>query len=100
MELRPLLAEDDPEILVRMAAIASTGADSTDRSQAARRLVQILPRVPWHASKDAEQALLALSSESAAPVIAERQRRSSAPAGTRAADEVLRVLLRLEEKLR
>ena len=100
IELRPLLAEHDPEILVRIAIIASTAANSADRSQAASRLLEVLPRIPWHASKDAEQALLALNPESVAPLTTERHRRSSASAGTRAADEVLRMLLRLEEKLR
>ena len=99
-EFRSLLTEGDAEIVVRIAQLAAAVTGSEDRARAASALVQVLPAVPWHAAKDAEEALLALAPESVPPVAAERQRRSAKPATVRAGDEVLRLLLRLEVKLR
>jgi hypothetical protein len=94
------LTERDPELTVRAAQLASLAADSMDRTSAARHLVSALPLVPWYLMKDAEGALVRLKPESIPPVEEELNRRSSKPPVTRAADEILRLLLRVELKLR
>jgi hypothetical protein len=98
-ELRPLLAERDPELLVRLAQIASSAADICDRAFAAAGLVSVLPRLPWFVWKQAEEALLALAPESVPAIDAEFGRRLSNPPLVRAGDEVLRMLLRLKRTL-
>jgi len=99
-ELRPILGERDPELLVRGAQLAATAGGSEDRSTAARRLVSVLPLVPWYRMNDAEEALVRLKPESIPPVEEERNRRSAKPPAARAADEILRFLLRVELKIR
>jgi len=99
--LRPLLAERDPELLCRIAQIASSvGDDPGDRASAAGDLVSSLARLPWFVWKEAEEALVALAPESVPPIDAEVSRRLSNPPVTRAGDEILRMLLRLKTKLR
>ncbi|MGO9262356.1 MAG: hypothetical protein ACLQU1_39650 [Bryobacteraceae bacterium] len=95
-ELRPLLAERDPELLVRLAQIASSVADAHDRACAAVGLVGVLARLPWFVRKEAEAALVALAPESVPAMDAELSRRSSNPPPVRAGDEVLRMLLRVK----
>jgi hypothetical protein len=94
-ELRPLLAERDPEMLARLAQMASSVADPCDRAFAAAGLVGVLARLPWFVWKEAEQALAALAPESVPAIRAELSRRLSNPPLVRAGDEVLRMLLRL-----
>jgi len=96
MKLRPLLVERDPELLARLAQIASSVADSRDRASMAAGLVSALARLPWFVWKDAEEALVALAPESVSAIDAELSRRSSNPPLARAGDEVLRMLLRLK----
>jgi hypothetical protein len=98
-ELRPLLAERDPELLVRLAQIASSVADPDDRARAAVGLVGALARLPWFVWKEAEAALVALAPESVPAMDAELSRRSSSPPLVRAGDEVLRMLLRVKTTL-
>ncbi len=98
-ELRHVLDEQDPELLVCAARIASRGANTRDRAAAATALIAKLPGVPWHAWKDAEEALVALGPESAPVIEAELNRRAARPPTVRAADEVFRMLLRLKGKL-
>ena len=100
LELRPLLGERDAELLVRTAQLASAAAERGDRAEAARVLVAALPLAPWYVLKDAEATLLALRPESIPPLREELKLRSSNPPAVRAADEVLRILLRVELKLR
>ena len=100
-ELRPLLAEHDPELLGRLAQIASSAADHPrDRASAAAGLVSALARLPWFVWKDAEEALVALAPESVPAIDAEVSRRLSNSPLVRAGDEILRMLLRLKTKLR
>jgi hypothetical protein len=95
-DLRPLLAERDPELLTRLAHIASSVAESRDRACAAAALVGVLGRLPWFVCKEAEEALVALAPESVPSIDAELSRRLSNPPLVRAGDEVLRMLLRLK----
>jgi len=99
-ELRPLLAEQDPELLGRLAQIAASVEDPVDRASAAGSLVTALARLPWFVWKEAEEALVALAPESVPPIDAEVSRRLSNPPVTRAGDEILRMLLRVQMKLR
>jgi hypothetical protein len=99
-ELRPLLAERDPVLLTRLAQIASSVAEPSDRACAAVGLVSVLARLPWFVWKEAEQALAALAPESVPSIDAEMSRRLSNPPLVRAGDEVLRMLLRLKNTLR
>ncbi len=94
-ELRRLLDEQDPELLVSAAHIATACAGPEDRAAAAAVLVGKLGAVPWHAQEDAEAALLALAPESIPAIQAELSRRAARPPLVRASDEVLRMLLRL-----
>lgn len=96
-EVRTLLAEHDPEIIVRVAQVASVAAGSDDRAAAAARLVDCLAELPWYVREDARAALLALAPESVAPITAALNLRSSNPA--RAADEVFRTLVLLHKKV-
>jgi hypothetical protein len=98
-ELRPLLAERDPELLARLAQMASSVADPCGRAFAAGGLVNVLARLPWFVWKEAEQALAALAPESVPAIQAELSRRLSNPPLVRAGDEVLRMLLRLKAAL-
>ena len=98
MELRPLLAERDPELLARLAQIASSVADPRDRASAAEKLVGALTRLPWFVWKEAEEALAALTPDSQPAMDAELSRRMSNPPLTQAGDEVLRTLLRLRPR--
>jgi hypothetical protein len=95
VELRPLLAERDPELLARLAQMAASVADPCGRAFAAVGLVSVLARLPWFVWKEAEQALAALAPESVPAMDAELSRRLSNPPLVRAGDEVLRMLLRL-----
>ena len=99
-ELRMLLAERDPELLARLAQIASSVANPSDRVSVAVGLVAALGRMPWFVWKEAEEALLALAPDSIPAIDAELFRRSSKAPLARAADEVLRTLLRLKTMLR
>lgn len=99
-ELRRLLAECDPELVARLAQIASSVADSEDRTSVAVGLVAALGHLPWFVWKEAEEALAALAPESVPPIDAEVFRRSSKPQLARARDEVLRMLQRLKKALR
>jgi len=99
-ELRQLLAERDPELVARLAQIASSIANQRDRVSAAVGLVAALGSLPWFVRKEAEEALLALAPESLPAIEAELFRRSSKPRLTRARDEVLRTLLRVKATLR
>lgn len=99
-ELRPLLAERDPELLARLAHIASSAADPHDRTCASVDLVGVLARLPWFVWREAEEALVALAPESAPAIDAELSCRLSNPPRVRAGDEVLRMLLRLKTTLR
>jgi hypothetical protein len=98
-ELRPLLAERDAELLVRLAQIASAVADPRDCAGAALGLAGALGRLPWFVWKEAEEALAALAPESCPAIDAELSRRLSNPPFVRAGDEVLRMLLRLKTTL-
>jgi len=100
VELRPLLAERDPELLCRIAQIASSVGDPVDRASAAKDLVSSLGHLPWFVWKEAEEALVALAPESVPPMDAEVSRRLSNRPVARAGDEILRTLLRLKTKLR
>ena len=99
-ELRPLLAERDPELLGRLAQMASSVADPRDRASVAVALVSALARLPWFIWKEAEEALVALAPESVPAIDAELSRRSSNSPLSRAGDEILRMLLRLKANLR
>jgi len=99
-ELRQLLAERDPELVARLAQIASSIANQHDRVSAAVGLVAALGSLPWFVRKEAEEALVALAPESLQAIEAELFRRSSKPRLTRARDEVLRTLLRVKATLR
>jgi hypothetical protein len=99
-ELRQLLAECDPELVARLAQIASSVADSCDRASVSGALVGALPHLPWFVWKEAEEALVALAPESVPAMNAELSRRLSNPPLMRAGDEVLRMLLRLDVHLR
>lgn len=99
-ELRQLLSECDPELVARLARIASSVANPSDRVSVAANLVATLGRLPWFVSKEAEEALVALAPESVPAIDAELFRRSSKPPLVRACDEVLRTLLRLKTTLR
>jgi hypothetical protein len=98
--LRPLLTERDPELVARLARIASAVADPHDRAAAAVRLVDVLGALPWFLWKEGEESLAALAPESMPAIDAELTRRSSKPPLARAQDEVLRTLLRLRTTLR
>ena len=74
--LRSLLAERDPELLARLAQIASAAANPPDRVSAASRLVGVLGRLPWFVWKEAEEALVALAPDSVPAIDAELIRRS------------------------
>jgi hypothetical protein len=99
-ELRKLLAERDPELLARLAQIASSVANPSDRVSVSAGVVAALARMPWFVSKEAEEALVALAPESMPAIDAELFRRSAKAPLARAADEVLRTLLRLKTMLR
>ncbi len=99
LELRGLLSDPDPEIAVRMAQFAGGTGIPEERSVAAAHLISALPQLPWYLWKDAETALRALAPESAPWITGEIARRSSAPVIRRAADETLRMLLRIQSKI-
>jgi hypothetical protein len=99
-ELRPLLAERDPELLAKLARIASSIADPRDRASSAVALVGVLGHLPWFVWKEAEEALVKLAPESVPAIDAELIRRSSKAPLVRARDEVLRTLLRMKTTLR
>jgi hypothetical protein len=100
-ELRQLLAERDPELVARLAQIASSIANPNDRVSVAVGLVAALGRrLPWFVWKEAEEALVALAPESVPAIDAELFLRSSKPPLVRARDEVLRTLVRVKTTLR
>jgi hypothetical protein len=100
VELRLLLDETDPQLVVRVAQLAASGGDESDRAIAASNLVAALPRIPWHAVKDAEEALLKLAPECRQTITDELTRRSANPPAARAGDEVFRLLARVDRRLR
>jgi hypothetical protein len=96
-ELKTLLSEQDPEVIVRLAQIASVAAQSEDRAVAAAHLVGSLVDLPWYLRDDSQTALLALVPESVAPITTALRQRSLNPA--RAADEMFRTLSLLYAKI-
>lgn len=99
-ELRQLLAERDPELVARLAQIASSITNPSDRVSVALGLVAALGHLPWFVWKDAEEALVALAPESVPAIDAELFRRSSKAPLVRAGDEILRMLSRVKTTLR
>ena len=99
-ELRQLLAERDPELVARLAQIASSITNPGDRVSVALGLVAALGHLPWFVWKDAEEALVALAPESVPAIDAELFRRSSKAPLVRAGDEILRMLSRVKTTLR
>jgi hypothetical protein len=99
VELRQLLTERDPELVARLAQVASSVPNPADRATAAADLVGTLGCLPWFVWQEAEEALVALAPESVPAIDAELFRRSSKAPLARASDEVLRTLLRLKAAL-
>ena len=97
-DIRSLLSEDDPEITAHVARLAVDVADLTDAAAAAAHLVSVLPTLPWFVREEAEHALVTLAPASQAIVESEIARRSARPLAERAADETLRMLLRVKSK--
>jgi hypothetical protein len=98
-DLRSLLSEDDPEITTHVARLAVGVAGRTDSTTAVTHLVSVLPTLPWFVCKEAEDALVGLAPASEGVVESEIVHRSARPLAERAADETLRMLLRVKSKL-
>ncbi len=76
--LRPLLSEQDPEIVLRAAQIAANQGSRGDRTAAAQALLNVLPLAEWYLHDDLSDCPAALAPESTPLIESEARRRSGA----------------------
>jgi len=97
--LRPLLDEEDPDLVVAVARLALTAGDNKDRMSAARRLLEVLPSADWYLQEEIEDCLVGIYRESG-PVLEETiERLASRPDGRLVSDRVVRTLLRVRKRV-
>jgi hypothetical protein len=96
--LRPLLDEDDPELVVHAAKLAVVAGSELDKKLAVSALLRTLPDAPWYLREDAAGCLDALYYLGERLIEEEVARRQLFPPHKRAADNALTVLLRLPKR--
>ncbi len=97
-ELRVLLDERDPELVVHAARLAVTASSEQDKQRALRSLLRVLPEAQWYLREDAASSLGSLYSFGANLIEQEIARRLTKPSNVRASDGALIVLLRLRAR--
>lgn len=98
--LRKSLEEDDPEIVITTARIALEVAPMPDKSRAASRLIEMLPRADWFLRTEVRAVLAEHFDVAREAVDDEIVRRTSAPAKDHALDVVLRLLWNVRDRAR
>ena len=96
--LRPMLREEDPEIVVRICALAVKAGILDDREAVIAHLLAVSETAPWFLQEDIVECLRAWF-EGARPAIeAEIEHRMKAPETDRVRDQCLRLLLRVKRR--
>ncbi len=97
--LRPLLSDSHSEVVIAVSKVATKFGDSEDKLATVRRVLEILPSVPWFAQEEIEDCLVRVYPVGRAILEAETTRRDSMPGEQRVMDRALRVLLRVKRRL-
>jgi hypothetical protein len=97
-KLRPLLEENDPEIVITTARTGLEIAPVPDKERAIYRLIEILPRAGWFVRAEARQALAEHFDIAHAAVEDEIERRAASSLNEQSQDVILRLLINLREK--
>jgi HEAT repeat protein len=90
--LRPLLDEDDPEIVCGAAKLAITLGDCGDKKYTVRRLLTVLPKAGWYLREEIRGFLMDLYAEAGLLIDQECEQRNQRPEAERALDMTLRLL--------
>ena len=98
--LRPLLQEEDSEIVARTCVLAVNAGILDDREAVIARLLAISGTAPWFLQEDIVDCLLARFEVARPAVEAEIERRMKAPEAERVRDQCLRLLLRVMRRAR
>lgn len=93
--LRGLLQEEDPEIVLRCCALAVNGGILDDREAVVARLIAISGKAPWFLQEEVVECLLAWFDAARPAIEAEVGRRMMAAEIDRVRDQCLRLLLRV-----
>ncbi len=96
-QLAALLRDQDPEIVARTAWVGLEAGEGEDKQYAARRLVDVLPRVDWLLQADIETWLRVNFEAAKGAVMEEIARRQAEAQETQAGDNVLRLLIAILE---
>lgn len=94
--LRPLLNEDDPEILVGISRVAVQVGETKNKTLAGRRLIETFERADWYLKVEIESVLIDLFGEVKTVIEEEIVRRSRLTEEKPEVDPVLSALLRVK----
>ena len=94
--LRPLLNEDDPEILVGISRVAAQVGETKNKTLAGRRLIETFERADWYLKDEIESVLIDLFDEVRTVIEEEIVRRSRLTEDKTEVDPVLSALLRVK----
>ena len=94
--LRPLLNEDDPEILVGISRVAAQVGETKNKTLAGRRLIETFERADWYLKVEIESVLIDLFGEVKTVIEEEIVRRSRLTEEKPEVDPVLSALLRVK----
>jgi HEAT repeat protein len=94
--LRPLLNEDDPEILVGISRVAAQVGETKNKTLAGRRLIETFERADWYFKGEIESVLIDLFGEVKTVIEEEIVRRSRLTEEKPEVDPVLSALLRVK----
>ena len=94
--LRPLLNEDDPEILVGISRVAAQVGETKNKTLAGRRLIETFERADWYLKDEIESVLIDLFGEVKTVIEEEIVRRSRLTEEKPEVDPVLSALLRVK----
>ena len=99
LELKSLLNEDDPEIVITAARISLVTAPMPDKWQGVRRVIAMLPRADWFLRTEARAALAQHFDIAREPIEDEIARRTKPNLKAQALDVVLRMLVNLRSQV-
>jgi len=97
-QVRALLDDSDPEIVMTAARVALDIAPTGDKEYAVRRLIEMLPRANWFLKGEVQAALAAHFDLARKTIESEIARRSASDQKEKAKDMVLRLLINLKRQ--
>ena len=98
-QLRFLLEEKDPELVVHGARMATLLAPDNEKPDVVASVLRVLPQAPWYLKEEATECLKALYGWGEPLIENEIARRNQEPPFKRAVDDSLLTLLRLRRHM-